>query len=107
MPGRIEEAFEFASDEIRRRPTAAQIREIHALHPTCTFPGCQIPAEDCDLDHIIPWAKGGPTTTPNIGPKCRHDHILKDHGWLHRYQNGLNIRTSPLGHTYITTGQSP
>jgi hypothetical protein len=95
------------AETTRRRPTAAQTRLIHAQHPTCVFPGCRIPAEDCDLDHNIPWAQGGPTTTTNVNPKCRHDHILKDHGWTHRYQNGRHIWTSPLGHTYITNGQSP
>ncbi len=70
----------------RRRPTAAQTRHIQSLHPTCTFPGCRVPAEDCDLDHEVPWAKGGPTTVENMGPKCRHDHRLKDHGWSHRFE---------------------
>ncbi|MFV1961142.1 MAG: DUF222 domain-containing protein [Acidimicrobiia bacterium] len=95
------------ADTTRRRPTAAQTRQIHAQHPTCVFPGCRIQAEHCDLDHNIPWAQGGPTTVRNINPKCRHDHILKNHGWTHQYHNGRHIWTSPLGHTYITTGQSP
>jgi hypothetical protein len=90
------------AETTRRRPTATQIREIYALHPTCTFPGCRIPAEDCDLDHNIPWAQGGPTTKTNINPKCRHDHILKDHGWKHQRINGKDIWTSPMGHTYLT-----
>lgn len=91
----------------RRRPTAAQTRHIQSLHPTCTFPGCRVQAEDCDLDHEVPWAKGGPTTVENLSPKCRHDHRLKDHGWSHRFENGQHIWTSPMGHTYITNGQSP
>jgi len=95
------------AETTRRRPTATQIRQIHAAHPTCVFPGCRIPAKDCDLDHNIPWAQGGPTTKTNINPKCRHDHILKDHGWTHRYNNRRHIWTSPMGHTYITNGQSP
>ncbi len=95
------------AETTRRRPTAIQIREIHAQHQTCVFPGCRIPAADCDLDHNTPWAQGGPTTTTNINPKCRHDHILKDHGWTHHYKNGQHMWTSPLGHTYITNGQSP
>jgi hypothetical protein len=95
------------AETTRRRPTATQIRQIYAQHPTCVFPGCRIPAKDCDLDHNIPRAQGGPTTKTNINPKCRHDHILKDHGWTHRYHNGRHIWTSPLGHTYITTRQPP
>ena len=91
----------------RRRPTAAQVRHIQSLQPTCTFPGCRMPARDCDLDHEVPWAKGGPTTVENLGPKCRHDHRLKDHGWSHRFADGQHIWTSPMGHTYITNRQSP
>ena len=27
---------------------------------TCVFPWCTRPAENCDLDHVIPYAEGGP-----------------------------------------------
>ncbi|MFQ5522762.1 MAG: DUF222 domain-containing protein [Acidimicrobiia bacterium] len=91
----------------RRRPTAQLARHVEAHHPTCSFPGCRISARDCDLDHYLPWKDGGPTSLTNTGPKCRHDHILKDHGWTHVHRNGQDIWTSPLGHTYITQGQSP
>jgi hypothetical protein len=90
-----------------RRPTIALSRYIEATQPTCSFVGCRMPAVDCDFDHLLPWKDGGETSSRNGGPKCRHDHILKDHGWLHRYENGLDIWTSPLGHTYITTRQPP
>jgi len=66
-----------------------------------------MPAVDCDLDHLTAWTDGGPTTLTNTGPKCRHDHQLKDHGWTHRRQNDQDHWTSPHGHTYITQGQSP
>ena len=91
----------------RRRPTAQLSRHVEARHPTCSFPGCLASARDCDLDHYLPWKDGGPTSLVNTGPKCRHDHILKDHGWTHVHRNGRDIWTSPLGHTYITQGQSP
>jgi hypothetical protein len=28
----------------------------------CRFPGCQQPPSVCQIHHLIPWAKGGPTT---------------------------------------------
>ena len=28
---------------------------------TCRWPGCDRPAFDCDIDHTIPFAEGGPT----------------------------------------------
>lgn len=90
-----------------RRPTKTISRFVNAVRPTCSFPGCRVPAEDCDFDHLVAWNDGGETSTRNGGPKCRHDHVLKDHGWIHERVDGLDIWVSPLGHTYITQGQSP
>jgi hypothetical protein len=92
----------------RRRHTTAQRRAIEMLHQTCVFPGCRMPATDCDIDHNLPWARGGPTTVANGTPKCRHDHILKDEGgWQHRVVEGRHVWTSPLGHTYTTVREPP
>lgn len=85
-----------------RRPTKAISRMVNAAQPTCSFPGCRMPARDCDFDHLLPRCQGGETSTRNGGPKCRHDHVLKDHGWEHQRINGQDIWISPLGHTYIT-----
>lgn len=86
----------------RRRPTKKISGLVNATQPSCSFPGCRMPARDCDFDHLMAWSDGGETSTRNGGPKCRHDHILKDHGWDHQRVNGLDIWTSPLGHTYTT-----
>ena len=92
----------------RRRPTAAQTRGIHAAYSTCVFPGCPMPAADCDLDHRKAWADGGPTTEANVAPLCRHDHIVRHNGWkLERLPNGAHRWTSRLGHTYTTDGRPP
>ena len=90
-----------------RRPTKAISRFVNATQPTCSFPGCRVPAEDCDFDHLLPRCQGGETSARNGGPKCRHDHTLKDHGWVHMRVEGVDIWISPLGHTYIAQGQSP
>lgn len=90
-----------------RRPTKAISRIVNAEQPTCSFPGCRVPAEDCDFDHLLPVVQGGATSTRNGGPKCRHDHILKDHGWTHQRIEGVDIWVSPLGHTYVAGGQPP
>jgi hypothetical protein len=93
----------------RRRPTSGMRRHVEARNRTCIFPGCRMPAIGCDLDHRIPWAQGGPTSTDNFAPLCRHDHIIKDRlGWKHRaLPNGDHQWTSRLGHTYTTSGQPP
>lgn len=92
----------------RRRPTTAQRREVHAVSPTCVFPGCRMPAIDCDLDHRTRHHDGGPTETGNLDPLCRHDHHIKDTlGWTYQpRRNGTHHWTTRLGHTY-TTGRPP
>ena len=93
----------------RRRPTAAQKRRIRGRDRTCVFPGCRMPARNCDLDHNQPWARGGPTTVCNCVPLCRTHHRLKTHTpWRYRrLPTGDYEWTSPLGHTYPTSGRDP
>lgn len=85
-----------------RRPSRALSRYTESTQPTCSFSGCRMPASDCDWDHFDPWSKGGKTSSGNGGPKCRHDDILKDHGWDHQRVNGVDVWTSPMGHTYTS-----
>jgi hypothetical protein len=92
----------------RRRPTASQRRHVETRDRTCVFPGCRMPATDCDLDHTTTWAEGGETTPDNLATLCRSDHRLKHNGWTHKkLPNGANQWTSPLGHTYITWKDPP
>ncbi|HEX2403983.1 MAG TPA: DUF222 domain-containing protein [Acidimicrobiia bacterium] len=65
----------------RRRPTTHQQRRVEARNPTCVFPGCRMPASQCDIDHHQAWKNGGLTTDDNLGPLCRHDHRNKHSGW--------------------------
>jgi hypothetical protein len=93
----------------RRRPTTGQRRYVQARHPVCVFPGCRMPAVDCDLDHRIPYGEGGPTLTANLAPLCRYDHQIRTNaGWTHRQTpNGRHEWTTKLGHTYATSGTPP
>jgi hypothetical protein len=69
----------------RRRPSAALRRRVEARDQTCVFPGCRMPAVDCDIDHMKRWADGGATTEHNLAPACRHDNLLKEqHRWAYR-----------------------
>lgn len=98
-----------ATGTMARRPTEAQRRRIRADYPTCVFPGCRQPAHQCDLDHRRPRAQGGPTENDNLGPLCRHHHMVRHHQpWLlPRKSNGDHHWTSPLGHTYTRTRAPP
>lgn len=94
----------------RRRPTARQRRHIEARDRKCVFPGCRMPATDCDIDHRIPHSEGGPTVIPNLAPLCRHDHrVVRHHaGWTHQtLPDGDHRWTSKLGRIYTTSGRPP
>jgi hypothetical protein len=91
-----------------RRPTTTQRRQVETRDRHCVFPGCRMPASDCDLDHTTTWAEGGPTTPDNLTSLCRSDHRLKHNGWTYKkLPNGANQWTSPLGHTYTTWKDPP
>jgi hypothetical protein len=92
----------------KRRPTGSQRRQVEARDRTCVFPGCRMPAADCDLDHTTTWAENGPTTPDNLATLCRRDHRLKHNGWTYLVlANGGLEWTSPLGHTYTTANVPP
>ena len=77
----------------------AQVR-----HATCTSPVCRRPAAQCDLEHNTPYEAGGRTCLCNTGPKCRHDHRLKQHPrWkVDQLPDGTFRWTTPAGRTYDT-----
>ena len=70
----------------------------------CVFPWCTRPAEKCDLDHVIPYAEGGPTASDNLGPLCRRHHRLKTHhaGWGYTVlEPGTYLWSSPHGYQFL------
>jgi hypothetical protein len=93
----------------RRRPTAQQHRNVTARYRTCVFPGCRMPAIDCDLDHRTRHTDGGPTCDHNLGPLCRHHHTIRHRaGWTYqRLANGDHVFTTLLGPHYTTSGKPP
>lgn len=98
-PTHIYTLSRYATQRIRQHLTA--------LQPTCSFPGCIAPAEECDCDHLTAHSEGGETSTTNLGPKCDHDHALRDHGWAHDRIDERDRWTSPLGHTYVAEPNPP
>jgi hypothetical protein len=57
---------------------AVEVRDRHCQHPS----GCDEPADRCDVDHIVPAGRGGPTSQGNGRLECKvhnrnpakHDH---------------------------------
>ncbi len=89
------------------RPSADQARFIRCRDLTCRFPGCDAPAEVCDIDHTIPYPIG-PTHPSNLKLLCRFHHLLKTFynragGWADcQYADGTVEWTSPSGKVYTT-----
>lgn len=81
------------------RPSQALRDLLVGKHPECSFPGCGVPAERCDIDHAEPFEHGGVTDDRNCGPPCRRHHRCKTHdGWhLERHRDGSATWTSPGG----------
>ncbi len=90
------------------RPSAALADFVRCRDLTCRFPGCDKPAEVCDLDHTVPFPMG-PTHASNLKLLCRYHHLLKTFytrcgGWADRQlPDGTVEWTAPSGHTYTTT----
>ena len=71
---------------------AVQIRDRH-----CTFTGCDRPHQWCDVHHIVPRNRGGPTTAENLTLLCRFHHsTVHEGGWqLTRAPDQTITVTSP------------
>jgi hypothetical protein len=86
-------------------PSKALADFVRCRDLTCRWPGCDRPAADCDLDHTIPYADGGPTHASNLKCYCRTHHLVKTFwGWRdQQLPDGTVILSSPSGRTYVTT----
>ncbi|MCQ2001222.1 HNH endonuclease [Arthrobacter zhaoxinii] len=91
----------------RRRIPPALKRWLQARDGTCRFPGCSVAAENCELDHTLPWASNGPTEHGNLAHLCRKHHRFKTVGlWKARQPApGVIEWTSPMGRIYRTDAQ--
>jgi len=91
--------------EARGHDPGTRLRHLSQVrHATCTSPVCRRPAGQCDFEHNTPHEAGGRTCLCNTGPKCRHDHRLKQHPRWHVDQlpDGTFTWTTPAGRTYTT-----
>jgi hypothetical protein len=72
---------------------------IRTAEPFCCFPGCRIQARRrCELDHRVPYEKGGPTCSCNVQPLCKRHHRLKGTGLVTvRTVSPEHDSTVPLG----------
>jgi hypothetical protein len=83
----------------------ARLRHLSQIrHANCTAPMCGRPSSRADFEHNTPFEAGGRTCLCNGGPKCRHDHQLKqDPRWkVEQHPDGTFTWTTPAGRTYTT-----
>jgi hypothetical protein len=73
-------------------------------HAYCTGPMCRRPSVRADFEHNTPYDQGGRSCLCNGGPKCRHEHRLKqDPRWTVEQPTPGTFRwTTPSGRTYTT-----
>jgi hypothetical protein len=90
-----------ASDDYR--PSPQDELEVQLRDRTCVHPYCTRPARRCDCDHVIPYARGGPTCPCNLAPLCRHHHRLKTHaGWRYTIlEPGYYLWSDPYGQHFL------
>lgn len=58
-------------------PRVASDRQFAALVARdggCSFPGCDVPPEWCQVHHVIEWQHGGPTNIDNLTLVCGYHH---------------------------------
>ncbi|MBS9533548.1 DUF222 domain-containing protein [Mycobacterium sp. M1] len=60
--------------EPRYRPSRSLADFIRCRDMTCRWPGCDCPAQFCDIDHTIPYDVGGLTHSSNLKLYCRRHH---------------------------------
>lgn len=54
--------------------SGATRRAIELRDRTCRHPYCDVPADRCQVDHVVPWSAGGPTVQWNGRLACgRHN----------------------------------
>jgi len=91
--------------QARGHDPGIRLRHLSQIrHATCTSPVCRRPASNCDFEHNVPYEAGGRTCLCNGGPKCRHDHRLKQQpGWkVDQLPDGTFRWTTPAGRSYDT-----
>jgi hypothetical protein len=96
-----------AEPEPGYRPSARLAEFIRVRDLFCRFLHCEVPADRCDIDHVIPWPYGA-THPSNLNCKCRQHHLMKTFwggpgGWSDAQSpDGTVIWTAPDGRTYTT-----
>jgi hypothetical protein len=69
---------------------AAMLRSIR-----CVWTGCNIPASNCEADHLEPWAQRGQTNADSGAPHCDHHNRWKTRGFTTHVDDTGRWHTPP------------
>lgn len=91
----------------RRRLFTGAAREAAQLSARrCTRPGCTVPSELAQIDHLHDHAKGGGTDSVNANPECGGHNRDKNRGFATlRDRTGRIIHYRPTGTAMASAGQ--
>jgi len=84
----------------KRRLFNGALRDaIQATDPVCGWLGCNLRAQICDIDHLEPRSRGGPTNPANAKIMCHKHNIFKHNNryTAKRSTNGKIALTRPDG----------
>jgi Domain of unknown function (DUF222)/HNH endonuclease len=73
-------------------------RAVAARDKHCAFPGCYQPPAACEVHHVIPRSRAGPTSLENCCLLCVFHHKIAVHRW------GWQLVLNPDGTTMATLG---
>ena len=88
------------------KPSRSLRHLIEIRQRRCAFVGCRRAAVRCDLDHTVPYDKGGRTCECDLAPVCRRHHRAKQAARWHLSQDepGRMTWRLPSGRVYETVG---
>ena len=88
----------YASDE--------QYKALVARDQGCRWPGCDIPAAWCEIDHLIAYSQGGPTDIDLLALWCCHHHHVKHAPGVKVHGNTHNLQIELANGTIIDCPKS-
>ncbi|MFD4264763.1 DUF222 domain-containing protein [Rhodococcus sp. NPDC058481] len=113
-PSDVANRTKASREALTYKPSARLAEIIRTRDGTCRFPNCTARAQDCDLDHTIPFnhanpALGGLTIEQNLACLCRKHHRLKTEGYwtVQQIGSGRLQWTDRHGTTTITEPTGP
>ncbi|ULN47981.1 HNH endonuclease [Mycolicibacterium goodii] len=79
-----------APPQDRYTPSRALADYVRCRDLICRFPGCDKPADRCDIDHTVPYP-AGPTHASNLKCLCRfHQQLAEQHFTAHGTRSGCH-----------------